>query len=133
MQMSSASSAQEPDPTILVVEDDRLLRRMAVETLCTDGLAAVGVDSATEGLAMLGSHEGIGLLITDINMPGMNGLELLAIVQERHPALRRMVISGRPYLDRDSVPPATDILAKPFTASQFLFRVRRLMQDRPGN
>ena len=115
------------DQTILVVEDDRLLRQVAVETLTEEGYSAVGTDNADAALETLQALPTVSLLITDVNMPGMSGLELVWLVHERYPMLQLLVISGRERIDTKSLPVNASFLGKPFTARMFLDEVKRLL------
>ena len=114
---------------ILVVEDDGLLRRMAVEMLIEEGFAADGVSGAAEALSYLRSSPTIKLLITDINMPGMNGLDLAKCVREQFGHVRLLIVSGGAPRDAGVLPPAAEFLQKPFTVPHFLGRVRDLLSD----
>lgn len=121
-----------PQPAILVVDDDRLLRRMVVETLRDDGLAAVGAEGADEALALLRARPGFALLVTDVNMPGVDGLRLLELAREASAGLKLMVVSGRPHLHAARTPAGTTFLAKPFTARRIVADVRRALGDGAG-
>ena len=112
---------------VLLVEDDRLLRQLAVETLLDEGIEAVGLERAADALRYLQEALGIELLITDINMPGMNGLELAALVHRAFPHIRLLVISGRDRPAADPAAPPWQFLPKPFSATGFLTRVRELL------
>lgn len=111
---------------ILVVEDDGLLREMAVELLCDEGYSAIGVDGAAEALAFLQASPGTVLMVTDVNMPGMDGLELTRVAHRRFPDLKLMMISGRERIPQPSSPPV-EFLQKPFSAQSFLSSVQRLI------
>lgn len=111
---------------VLIVEDDRLLRHLAVEMLCDEGFAAIGVESGSEALERLASSSDIALLVTDINMPGMSGLELARLAQQRFPRVRLLLISGRMPPDPGLLPQPFTFLQKPFSARNFLAQVRCL-------
>lgn len=111
---------------VLVVEDDRLLRHLAVETLCDDGFAAIGVENAAEALERLASASDVALLITDINMPGMSGLELARVAQQKFPQVQLLLISGRMPPDPGLLPQPFSFLQKPFSARSLLAQVRHL-------
>jgi len=113
--------------TILIVEDDRLLRRLTVETLDSERYLAIGVESAAEALACLAAPHEVALLITDINMAGMSGLDLVALVKEREPAMKILIMSGRERVADLALPPRTHFLQKPFSARQLVERVRILL------
>jgi CheY-like chemotaxis protein len=115
--------------TILLAEDDRLLRRIAAELLHDEGYRAVCVEDAAEALGHLEAHDGVALLVTDVNMPGMNGLELAHVVRARFPAVRILVVSGRERIAPDALPPSAHFLQKPFSARNLLFTISRLLES----
>lgn len=120
-------TSMRPLSTILVAEDDRLLRSLALEVLREEGYQAVGADSGAEALASLLESPDFELLISDINMPGMNGLELARLAKARIPALKILIISGRERVEAASLPQPMAFLPKPFSASRLLVIVRHLL------
>jgi DNA-binding response OmpR family regulator len=119
------------DEVILLVEDEEELRRLAVRELDRRGYAVVVAAEGREALEVARSLEGhIDLLVTDVVMPGMSGVELATIVNELWPLLPVLFVSG--HLDEASVgrhPMAdgADLLAKPFTPDQLGQRVRQAL------
>jgi two-component system, cell cycle sensor histidine kinase and response regulator CckA len=119
------------DEVILLVEDEEELRRLAVRELDRRGYAVVVAAAGAEALEVARSLDGrIDLLVTDIVMPGMSGVELAARVNEQWPSLPVLFVSG--HLDEGSVgrhPLAddADLLAKPFTPDQLGHRVRQAL------
>ncbi|MER3501673.1 MAG: two-component system response regulator [Candidatus Fervidibacterota bacterium] len=71
---------------ILVVEDDDKQRQLYCEELTAAGYATLEARSAQEAEELL-SHEQIDLIVLDINMPGISGLELLPRIHELHPGM----------------------------------------------
>lgn len=118
-----------PPPTILIVEDDALLRDVAAETLRQEGYRTVEAADATEALVALDSHADIRLLVTDINMPGISGLDLVGMAGRRRPELKIVVTSGRHALGSDMLPDAVVFLAKPYSASRFIGVVRSMLAE----
>ena len=109
--------------SILVVEDDagiRALVRGVLESAGYDVRVAADADAALDG-------PDADLLLTDILMPGMNGRELARRILQRAPATRVIFISG--YTGDDAkLEPGARFLAKPFTPSVLLTRVRELLE-----
>ena len=110
------------DEVILLVEDEEELRRLAVRELDRRGYAVVVAAEGAEALEVARSLDGrIDLLVTDVVMPGISGIELAAQVKELWPLMPVLFVSG--HLDEGSVgrnPMAedADLLAKPFTPDQ---------------
>jgi len=137
----SAPELERGDEVILLVEDEEELRRLAVRELDRRGYAVVVASAGAEALEVAHSLDGrIDLLVTDVVMPGMSGIELAAKVNELWPLLPVLFVSG--HLDEGSVgrnPMAddADLLAKPFTPDQLGHRVRQALdraqaRDRDG-
>ncbi len=111
---------------ILVVDDDPLLLDLMIETLNTIGYPAEGVLSGEKALSYLEQNE-IQLLITDIKMPEMDGIELVQRVKEKYPKLPVIFISGAftpAVLHKIGQDP---FLAKPFRINQIEDLIRSAM------
>ncbi len=78
---------------VLLVEDDNALRILMAEILRNAGYDIIDTGSSLDALDLLATHT-IDVLVTDVAMPGMDGLRLLGIVKRRYPAVSVMVISG---------------------------------------
>jgi CheY-like chemotaxis protein len=82
--------------TILVVDDEEVIRLLAAAFLEDFGFTAVQAWDSASALAILEARSDIRVMFTDINMPGkMNGVELAATVQLRWPSIDLMITSGR--------------------------------------
>lgn len=88
-----ASCAWSQTTTVLLVDDEPIIRRVLAAQLAAKGLLVVEAGNGREALAAL-SVRRFDLLITDLQMPEMDGRELLSRVQEDYPLLRRIVITG---------------------------------------
>jgi two-component system, response regulator PdtaR len=116
-----------PRLVVLVVEDEPLLRELAVEVVEEAGFAALEAGNAGEALALLESRPDIALLFTDINMPGaMDGLKLARAVCDRWPAIKILVVSGQVRLRQSDLPPDSCFLAKPYLATAVIAELRAL-------
>ncbi len=78
---------------VLLVEDDRALRQALSDTLLIGGFAHRAVGSAEEALAAV-SEEAFGLVISDVNMPGMDGHQLLAQLRRQQPQLPVLLMTA---------------------------------------
>jgi len=115
---------------VLVVEDDEDMREMLVEALEEEGFAVGSAASGAEALRLAGKSA-FDLLITDVRMGGMDGLETLANVKRLHPGIRSIIITG--YASDDAPVRAIkleawDYLYKPFSLQELLQAVERVMQ-----
>lgn len=101
--------------TVLIVEDNELVRMNAVEMLEDVGLAVVAAVDADQAWDILMGREDIGVLFTDIDMPGsMCGKTLAARVYAARPDIRLVLTSGRHRLVDDEVPDHGTFLSKPY-------------------
>jgi CheY-like chemotaxis protein len=114
------------DPrSILVVEDEALVRMVAVDALIDCGLRPIEAADAGEALSLLDEHPEIALIFTDINMPGeMDGLAFARCVVERRPGVGLIVTSGRNRLADSELPDHGAFLAKPYCPRQLTDLVR---------
>ena len=108
--MTSANRA------ILVVEDELLLRLMAVDIVEDAGFEALAAATADEALAILEARaDDVRLVFTDIQMPGsMDGLGLAHAVRDRWPPVELVVTSGRCSIGANDLPDRGRFIAKPY-------------------
>jgi hypothetical protein len=120
--------------TILLVEDEEMVREAAAEILATHGYTIFAAGNGADALRLLARHEReIDLLLTDVVMPNMNGIELSERVRERNPAIRVLYTTG--YSDASlpgqcSPNGAAALLQKPFSSQSLLERVREALGGR---
>jgi len=81
------------DKSILVVDDDRQLCHLLVDTLQTIGYKAQGVDTAAEALGVLATAH-VDLVISDISMPRMDGFQLASEIRKAYPHIKILLITG---------------------------------------
>jgi CheY-like chemotaxis protein len=116
--------------TVLVVEDEPVVRSVVLELLEEQGYRTLEAVDGPSGLHLLGRNDRIDLLVTDVGLPGMNGLELGDQARELRPELKILFITG--YADnvamaRGFLKPGMDMMTKPFDGEKFLQRVRDMI------
>jgi len=84
------------EKNILVVDDEETVRESLAAILEREGYRVFQAESGDEGLRVLKETPGIQLVISDHNMPGMSGIELLKLVRERYPTVTRIMLTGDP-------------------------------------
>lgn len=125
--MLTAPSGKSP-PVVLVVEDEPLLRMMAVEVVEEAGFVALEAGNADEAVALLESRSDIALLFTDINMPGsMDGLKLAHAVRGRWPPIKILLVSGQVRLQPSQLPSSSRFVGKPYRAAVMVEELRSLV------
>jgi len=101
-------------PTVLVVEDEMLLRMRAVDIVEDAGFNPLEAVNAEDALVLLESRSDIDLLFTDIQLPGaMNGLKLAYAVHERWPSIKIILVSGQVTPGEAERPTDSRFFAKP--------------------
>jgi DNA-binding NtrC family response regulator len=107
---------------ILVVDDEECIRLFVQEALALEGIECSAACCADEALSLLGTRE-FDLLVTDIKMPGMDGISLMRAARGIHPGLPTLVITGyatgtaaREHVEDE----VQGYLLKPFTLNDFL-------------
>jgi len=102
-------------PIILVVEDEVLVRMMAVMVAEDSGFEALSAATADEAIKILESRSDIRLVFTDVNMPGsMNGLRLAHAVRDRWPPVELLVTSALGNVTAKDLPARGRFLSKPY-------------------
>jgi DNA-binding NtrC family response regulator len=123
--------AAKAQTTVLIVEDEVLIRMSSAATLEDAGFNVLEAGSSVEALQVLRQHHEIGVLMTDVRLPGeMDGLDLVACVRQFHPAIRALVVSGNASRREASDAGAFGFLPKPYMAHSLVSAVRKLV---PGN
>jgi CheY-like chemotaxis protein len=113
---------------VLVVEDDWLLRLVAVEMVGEAGFVAVEAANADEAIFMLEQREDIEAIITDVDMPGsMNGLKLAHAVRHRWPPIKIIIVSGKTHVSDAELPSDARFFSKPYSVSVMINELRSLL------
>src|SRR5262249_9167895 len=114
--------------TILVVEDDALVRRYVVTQVTSLGYTTLEAGNATEALQQINANPAIALLFTDVIMPGaMNGRQLANEAQRRRPALKVLYTSGyteNAIVHHGRLDPGVLLLAKPYRKAELARMIR---------
>ena len=101
--------------TILVVEDDAIIRMSSVVTLQDAGFRVLEAKNSADALCMMALHGEIEVLLTDVRMPGcMDGLALVARTHKDYPAIRSIVVSGNASAEQACDAGASGFVAKPY-------------------
>jgi len=119
----------EPAKTLLVVDDDPLLRDVETELLRLQGFKVLEAANAAKALRLAREAAAIHLLITDFSMPEINGLELTHRFRAVHPKTPVLMVSGSLPLIHHKADGLDrfEILEKPFEFKELLHKVRSLL------
>jgi CheY-like chemotaxis protein len=118
--------------TVLLVEDDLDLRMLAHEVLQLQGYVVLEAQDGPDAIRIADEYTGtIHLVITDVEMPKMNGRVLANAIQQRRPDAKVLYMSG--YTDalarRGVLEPGTPFLEKPFTPVALARKVRQVLDQ----
>jgi PAS domain S-box-containing protein len=137
--ISRAGAESRPDPrtergseTILIVEDNQLLREHACEILGASGYSILSANDPETALRLSEEHQGqIDLVLSDVVMPQMNGFELAAQLRQRYPQMRILLMSGysqTELADREALDRRVPLIQKPFSNRDLMDRVREMLE-----
>jgi two-component system, response regulator PdtaR len=122
-------SAREPvrgPETVLLVEDEVLVRMLGVDLLEEAGYRVIEAANADVALKVLEADpDAISILFTDVHMPGsMDGQGLARIVDQRWPWIRIIITSGRAHLSSEDVPDHGRFVPKPWVIDAMMKAIR---------
>jgi CheY-like chemotaxis protein len=109
--MSKSSTA------VLVVDDEPMVRAVAVDLFEALGFDVFEANDGIEALRLLRAHDEIGVLFTDVRMPGMNGVELARHAQQIRPDVKVVLTSG--YFGEVDEAPDLPLVPKPWRKDDF--------------
>jgi len=128
--MRKEEETQKEQPRILVVDDDLILRQFMATVLLSCGYTCVCAEDGLAAIEML-AKKNFDMVISDIEMPRMNGFELLSHIKNSYPETKIIMISGkqRPNDVKGhlSLEDAHHFLPKPFTVNLFLSAVDTIL------
>jgi two-component system, cell cycle sensor histidine kinase and response regulator CckA len=133
-----ASVAQVPTtrPTVLLVEDDEMLRRVLARTLDDAGCRVLQAENGDVALAIARRlSRAVALVLSDINMPVMNGLEFAKRFRPLYPSVPILFMTGALPVASDTIPlreVAARLLLKPFGPEVLLEVVRSMLTHGPA-
>lgn len=119
---------------VLIVDDQLVVRKLVSEHLARSGHQSVAVESAEQCLRRL-EGDSYDLVISDIEMPGRSGLDLLSDIRSSIPDLPVILISGSndPWHERRSAELGAGYLRKPFSQDALLRAMQAVLPEQRGN
>ncbi len=127
-------SSSNTEKVILVIDDDPGIRSALENILGNNGYIVVDAKNGRDGLSVL-SQAHVDLVITDIFMPSMDGLEFIRAIRKEKSDLKILAMSGggqmklMESLDWAKSFGATDILEKPFTHEELLEKIKMILDE----
>lgn len=106
--------------TVLVTDDNRDVVDALKTFLDMSGYRVIAAYSAREALDALDEDASVGVVISDVRMPGLDGFDFLRVVKHRFPAIKVILVTGHAITDEDVVPAGATILRKPVEFEELL-------------
>lgn len=117
---------------VLVVEDEPMIRLVAVEAFEDAGFVVHEAGSALEAIGILSIRPGIDALFTDVNLgEGPSGIDLADLVSSRYSHAAIVITSGRCHFDLAKLPTAARFLPKPYRLDAVIDAVLQLLDALP--
>jgi CheY-like chemotaxis protein len=114
---------------VLIVEDDTMVRSLAIEMVQEAGFEVIAAVNADDAIRILENNSDIGVVFTDIQMPGsMDGLKLAHAVRNRWPPIKIIVTSAQRMATGNELPEGGRFLAKPYSSAQ----IRGVLRESGG-
>lgn len=114
-------------PVVLVVEDEPLLRLLAIDIVEDAGFEPLEAADATEAIALLEARSDIRIVFTDVDMPrGIDGMRLAALIRDRWPPIEIIVTSGYHAADNLELPTRGVFYPKPYRSGEITAELRRM-------
>ncbi|EKF59103.1 MAG: response regulator [Agrobacterium albertimagni] len=114
--------------TVIVVEDEVIVRMDIAMSLQDEGFIVLEASNADEAIGLLDSHPEIRLMFTDIDMPGsMDGLKLAEAVRDRWPPVKIIIASGHRQLRDDLLPIEGKFFSKPYDHARIISAMREML------
>ncbi|MDB5591575.1 MAG: histidine kinase [Enterovirga sp.] len=129
---ASAEMRRGDGDTVLVVEDESVVRELVVEALHDLGYRALQATDGPSGLRVLQGAERIDLLVTDVGLPGLNGRQLADHARVTRPGLKVLFITG--YAETAAaasgfLDPGMAMITKPFKVDALMSRIRGMIEE----
>jgi two-component system, cell cycle sensor histidine kinase and response regulator CckA len=115
---------------VVVVDDDSSVRDVIAATLTTAGYKVLAAADGAEAVALIAPRNlEVRLLVTDLEMPNLDGAALVKVVRSLNPSIRVLAVSGVPAASVAGRRPEAPFLAKPFSAESLLSTIQELLHQ----
>jgi hypothetical protein len=131
IKIDNPATSRSTEATILVVEDEPIVRMLVLDQLGDLGFHTVEAQDASEALALLRRGDRFDLMLTDVGLPGMDGRELAEVARGLQPDLKVLFATGYSAGDASALGlPARgmDLVGKPIEMDELARRIRLLLK-----
>jgi CheY-like chemotaxis protein len=130
---AATASRANPGETVLLVDDEPVIRMLVAEVLEELGYACIEAADARSGLRVLDAGGRVDLLVTDVGLPnGMNGRQLADAARLKRPGLNVLFITGfaqSAAVGNGSMEPGMEVMTKPFAMDVLAAKVRAMINE----
>ncbi len=130
----AAGAVPRGSETLLVVEDNDMVRRVAVRVLADSGYRVLEAADGAEALRVYAAHQGqIALVLTDVVLPGMSGKQLADQLRQAQPDLKILYTSGyseNTIAHHGVVDPGLQFLPKPYLPTTLIEKIREMLDKK---
>jgi len=132
--VEAEAAPQGTGETILVVEDEPVVRSLVIEVLNDLGYQTLEASEASEALQITESPQRIDLMVSDVGLPGMNGRQLAEAVRQQRPGLKVLFATGyaESFTSSDFLGPDMAVITKPFAIDAFALKVGEMLGAKGG-
>ncbi len=131
--MGQAGSLPPAMNTVLVVDDEPMVRMLVVETLEEQGYRTFEAEDVPSALMVLNSSQPINLLVTDVTLPGQNGRQLADAAKQIRPGLKVLFMTGYAHNievgNGSAMAEGMEIITKPFSLDGLAKKIQSMMAD----
>lgn len=114
--------------SVMIVDDSLMVRQQVKRALASTGLTIVEACDGVDALEKLSANPGVGLVVCDVNMPRMNGIELLEQLEHSLPVVMLTTEGQAQLIDRAKALGAKGWILKPFKPELLSAAVRKLVE-----
>ncbi|MGE4481167.1 response regulator [Acidocella sp.] len=126
--MGQSWVSQPRGKTVLVVDDEPVIRMLVAETLEEQGYDIIEAEDAAAAALILNSPARVDLLVTDITLPGQSGRELAGAAKRLRPELKILFMTGYAhYIEANGKDLGTEIITKPFSLDGLAKKIHGMM------
>ena len=123
---------------VMLVDDDDLVRETIAAFLEDEGFGVLLAGSGPEALALLAAGDAVDVLVTDLSMPGMDGIAIIQAAQARRPGLPALLLTGYAHADAvaamdGSAGARFSLLRKPVRGGELVQRIHETIRDVQGS
>ena len=121
----------DPKATVLIVDDEPLVRGTIADMLRLGGFHVLEAMGGAQALHLLANGQPMAAVVTDVRMPGMDGVDLSHRVRAIHPEMPIVLVSGETCPDAAQLPAGTHYIHKPPKLRELIATVFQAIADRP--